>query len=141
MNNEFHLRWPLFSEAIVYKFDNNDISDGNLITPDELRRNKHIFDAELIEEYWIINQEIAPRKSYLIQLMNSNYENITENFSKEERELNIIKNNNFDLSFTVTKFENFNYKLLDIEKYKKEIKDIYYPYVLEAISVFWVLHI
>ena len=40
-----------------------------LIKPSELRKNKYIFDAELTGEHWIINQDIVPRKTYLIRLI------------------------------------------------------------------------
>lgn len=126
---ESYLEFSFFSEAAVYEFDIDDIKNGNLITPDELRRNKHIFDAELTGEHWIINQVIKPRKTYIIRLINSNYEDITENFSEEERVLNTIKNENLNSNFTVTKFNNFNYDLLDIEEYKKEIKDRFHTYI------------
>lgn len=122
-----YLEFSLFSEAIVYEFNSDDISDGNLITPNELKRSKHIFDAELTDEYWIINQDIVPRKTYVIKLINSSYEDITENFSKEEMVLNTLKNSK--LNFTVTKFKNFNYEIIDIEKYKKEIENTYYPFI------------
>ena len=51
---------------VVQEFNRDDISSGNLLTPKEV--SKHVPDAEVGNEYWVVNQSIYPEKSYIIIL-------------------------------------------------------------------------
>lgn len=52
--------------ARVYEFNKNEVCDGNLLKPNEVR--KYVPDAEVGNEYWVVNQSIYPEKSYIIIL-------------------------------------------------------------------------
>ena len=54
----------------VYEFDTEDIHEGNLITPNELYEQDLVRDALINEEYWVINQNLTPRKIYFIGVDN-----------------------------------------------------------------------
>ena len=58
----------------VYEFDSCDIEEQNLITSKELYEKDLVRDSNYTEEYWIINQSIKPKKSYLINIKDCDYE-------------------------------------------------------------------
>lgn len=52
----------------VYKFDINDIEEGNLITAKELYEKALVDDALLYNEHWIVNQDIKPCEVFYIKI-------------------------------------------------------------------------
>lgn len=52
----------------VYEFDSEDIEEGNLIHPSTLYKESLVPDAEINQEYWVINQNLKPRNSYFITI-------------------------------------------------------------------------
>ena len=52
----------------VYEFDSNDINKNNIIGPDYLYENDLVRDAFIHDEFWIVNQNIKPSKTYDIKV-------------------------------------------------------------------------
>lgn len=52
----------------VYEFNDEDILQGNLIGSIELYQSGKVVDADETGEVWVINQELIPFKSYLIEI-------------------------------------------------------------------------
>lgn len=52
----------------VYEFNEEDILPGNLIGSIELYQSGKVVDADETGEVWVINQELIPFKSYLIEI-------------------------------------------------------------------------
>lgn len=53
----------------VYEFDIKDLNLNNLVSPEYLYQKNLVVDAEINQEYWIVNQNLAPSKTYLIKLI------------------------------------------------------------------------
>lgn len=53
----------------VYEFNDEDIINGNLIGSIELYQSGKVVDADETGEVWVINQELIPCKSYLIEIV------------------------------------------------------------------------
>ena len=76
----------------VYEFDTDDIDDNNLVTPEYLYKSDEVRDAMINQEYWVINQNLKPRKTYVIKI--SDYdESCEDDISYEDLE---YCNNNED---------------------------------------------
>lgn len=99
----------------VYEFDTEDIHEGNLITPKELYEKDWVRDALINDEYWIINQNLKPRKTYFIGV--ANYEEIPhdcisyENLSK----INELEERNIDYDYD--DFTEGSYTSISIDDY------------------------
>lgn len=50
----------------VYEFDSSDIEESNLISPEKLYEEDLVGDAIINQEYWVVNQDLKPRKTYYI---------------------------------------------------------------------------
>lgn len=111
----------------VYEFDINDIKDGNLITPDYLYKTDKVRDAKINNEYWVINQNLKPINTYLINVKDYT-EYLEEDISYKDKKYCINNDVGKDVwqrytngVFTVLKL---NYDILDDNS--KEVKDIIY---------------
>ena len=99
----------------VYEFDTEDIHEGNLITPKELYEKDWVRDALINDEYWIINQNLKPRKTYFIGV--ADYEEIPhdcisyENLSK----VNELEEQNIDYDYD--DFTEGSYTSISIDDY------------------------
>lgn len=78
----------------VYEFDTDDIEYNNLITPEYLYKTDKVRDAMINQEYWVINQTLQPRKTYVIKI-NSYKEGCEDDISYED--LEYCNNNNEDI--------------------------------------------
>lgn len=67
----------------VYEFDLSDIPQKNIITPDILYKNDWVRDAEFTQEHWVINQNLIPIRTYVIQVTDY-YESLEDNISYED---------------------------------------------------------
>ena len=79
---------------IVYEFSNGILSE-NLVTPIALSEKKLVPDAMLTQEYWVINQNLIPDRTFYIVVKDI----VMEEVNGEE----VIKG--------------FNYEQIDIENY------------------------
>lgn len=70
----------------VFVFDEKDILDGNLITPEELYKKDWVRDAYYSREYWIVNQDIKPVDTFVISVTDYD-ESIYDDVSPANREL------------------------------------------------------
>lgn len=52
----------------VFEFDSEKIKEENLFSPNKLWLEGFVPDAEVCEEYWIVNQEVAPVKTYIAEI-------------------------------------------------------------------------
>lgn len=52
----------------VYEFNSSDIEDGNLVHPEELYEKDLVRDAIVNQEYWVVNQDLKPKKVYYISI-------------------------------------------------------------------------
>lgn len=52
----------------VYEFDSNDIVEGNIVYSHELYKTDRVRDAKITGEVWVINQNLKPINSYVIQI-------------------------------------------------------------------------
>ena len=99
----------------VFVFDEKDILEGNLITPDELYEKDWVRDAFYSNEHWIVNQDIKPVDTFVISVVDYE-ESIYDNVSPVNRELydNCV---NGDLEQYIeghiTVIENVFYKILN----------------------------
>ena len=110
-----------FTEVMVYEFDTNDILDYNLITPEVLKIDKNVFDADLLKEHWIINQEIIPRQNYLIKLLSADCVLVKRRFTEKELMLNKLFGNEDKEEYFVKELSNLKYIKIELNEYKKFI--------------------
>jgi len=86
----------------VYEFDSKDVAKENLIKSKKLYQTDKVRDAEISGEVWVINQNIKPKKTYLIQITDYSegcaddisYEDL-KNFNEEDDDLEDIINGSF----------------------------------------------
>ena len=78
----------------VYEFDTDDIENNNLITPEYLYKSDKVRDAMINQEYWVINQTLKPRKTYVIKI-NNYKEGCEDDISYED--LEYCNNNDEDI--------------------------------------------
>lgn len=78
----------------VYEFDTEDIKDGNLIGPDELYEKDLVRDATINNEYWVINQELKPRRYFYIQVTDFVEESFDDIAYKDYLKVQELEKNN-----------------------------------------------
>lgn len=102
----------------VYEFNIEDIAPKNLVSPKDLYQSDRVRDAEITNEYWIINQNISSSKSYFIQL--KNYElsypdsipyELLKNFNESEDKYEDIIDGHF------TEVVDIEYEIIECNEY------------------------
>ena len=111
----------------VYEFDTNDIIAENLITPDYLYKTDKVRDAEINNEYWVINQTLKPIRTYLINVIDYE-ETLADDITYEDKKYCMDN----DVSSEIWEsYTNGVFTVLDLEyeilkEGSNEIKDIIY---------------
>lgn len=77
----------------VYEFNVENINIKNIIPPEYLYQQDLVRDAHINNEYWIVNQNLTPSRSYFIKILHYNttypddisYEDYIKGFKLEEK--------------------------------------------------------
>lgn len=72
MNEDFELL------IRVYEFDLSTVNKKNIITSDELYKKDFVRDAFFTNEIWVINENIVPVKTYIINLLDFTEESVDD---------------------------------------------------------------
>jgi len=86
----------------VYEIDSDDIAKENIISSEELYQSDKVRDAEISGEIWVVNQNLKPKKTYVIQVTDYEegcaddikYEDL-QNFNEDEDDYDDIMNGCF----------------------------------------------
>lgn len=106
----------------VYEFESTDIAPGNLISPKELYQSDKVRDAEITNEHWVINQDLRPCKTYLIQITNYDMSypdsipySLLKKFNEGEAIYEDIIDGYYsqviDVEYDIVDFKDYDYKL------------------------------
>lgn len=77
----------------VFEFDTDEINENNLIPPNKLWLEGLVPDAEVGEEYWIVNQEVTPIRTYIAEI--TGYQETVEDVFDPIVESKVIPNEDF----------------------------------------------
>lgn len=100
----------------VYEFDSEDIEEGNLICPSTLYKEGLVPDAEINQEYWVVNQNLKPRKSYFISITEF-IEESEDDISYEDR-LEMDRLDSLNEDYDVEDYINGCFSKIIVDDYK-----------------------
>ena len=132
LKNEQKLKFMPHSEALVYEFDSNDIRRENIIEPYMLKNYK-VYDAEVTNEYWIINETIKPIRSYLIGLVECSYSKNFKLVNDWLHEFHYISNLDFNEIGSIEAYLNQIDNYYNYDKLNKERDKIYFELITQIL--------
>lgn len=132
----------------VYEFDSEDIKDNNIVSSEELYRSDKVRDAEISGEVWVVNQNLKPTKTYIIQVTDYmegsaddvSYEDL-QNFDEDEDDYEDILNGCFTtveyIKYDIVEDINYNTKFLFNFTSRALNEDSIYEAVDKFLSEYW----
>lgn len=132
LNNEQQLKFMPYSEALVYEFDTRNMKAENIIEPHMLK-NYNVYDAEVTNEYWIINETITPIRSYLIKLIQCNYLRNFKLLNDWLHEIHYISNLEFNKIVCIDSYLSQIDKYYSYKKLNQEKDKIYFELITQIL--------
>ena len=118
----------------VYEFESSNILENNIISSNQLYITDKVRDAEINNEIWVINQNLKPTKSYLIEIHDyiegckddisyDNLQKFNKNMIDYEEIIDGIYTTIEAIKYKIVPEENY-IKNIDLKLSYKKIKDL-----------------